>query len=81
MATTEQNIDNFAQFAKELLGNGGAELSIDELYDRWRQSESSAEDAHAIQASLRDMENGETGQPYEEFADEFRKRNGIPDSA
>jgi hypothetical protein len=33
------------------------------------------EDVLAIQASLRDMERGETGQDFEEFLREFRRRN------
>jgi hypothetical protein len=31
----------------------------------------------AVRASLRDMDRGETGMPLEQFAAEFRKRNGI----
>lgn len=34
-------------------------------------------DLRAVQAALRDMDRGETGQPFEEFAVEFCLRNGI----
>jgi len=77
MATTEQQIDSFAQFARGQLAQGGEELSIDELFDRWRLEHPPAEDVLAIKASVRDMQGGETGQPFEEFADEFRQRNHL----
>jgi hypothetical protein len=35
-------------------------------------------DVLAVAASLRDMETGETGRPFDEFSDEFCRRNGIP---
>ena len=81
MATTEQEIERFAQFAKEQIANGGAEISIDELFDQWRIQHPPAADVLAIKASLRDMENGETGRSFEQFAEEFCKRNSIPDGA
>lgn len=78
MATTEQEVESFAQFARGRLARGDEELSIDELFDLWRLEHPPAEDALAIKASLRDMQRGETGRPFEEFADEFRRRNNIP---
>lgn len=80
MATTELDIDRFARFAKERIASGCAELSIDELFDQWRIQHPPEEDTLAIQASLRDIERGETGRPFDEFAREFRKRNDIPDA-
>ena len=80
MATTEQDIDRFARFAKERIASGRAKLSIDELFDQWRIQHPPEEDTLAIQASLRDIERGETGRPFGEFAREFRKRNDIPDA-
>jgi len=79
MATTEQEIDRFAEFAKDQLRHGETS-SIDELYDRWRLYHPSAEDALAIEASIRDMEHGETGRPFEQFANEFHRQNSISKS-
>ncbi len=76
MPTTEL-IDSFSQFAKARVDQGGNDLSIDDLFDEWRMQHPPAEDWLAIKASLRDVERGETGRPFDEFAEEFRQRNGI----
>lgn len=80
MTVTESDIDSFAQYAKGQLGRSGASLSIDELFDQWRLQQPPASDLAAIKASIRDMENGEGGRPFDEFSKEFRQRNGIPES-
>ena len=77
MATSEQDIDKFSEFAKTRLKNGGSQSTPAELMDEWVVQNPPVEDALAIQASIRDMENGDTGQPFDEFAVEFRKRNNI----
>lgn len=77
MATTEQEIDGFAQFAKDQLRRGQTS-SIDELFDLWRLQHPPADDALAIKASIRDMERGEIGRPFSQFAHEFRKKNNMP---
>ena len=74
MATTEREIDGFAQFAKAQLGRGGENLSLDDLLDQWRIQHPPAEDALAIKASIRDMDRGEAGRPFDQFAGEFRQR-------
>ena len=79
MATSEQDIDNFYQFAKSRLSNGGSELSLEELFDEWMIRNPPDEDALAVQASIRDMENGETGRNFDEFAQDFRERNELSD--
>ncbi len=76
MATIQQEIESFNTFVREKVGSGGC-TSMDDLYDQWRELHPAAEDALAIQASIRDMQNGDTGRPFEEFAEAFRKRNGI----
>jgi len=80
MATSEAEIDSFAQFAKQQLARGAAGLSLEELFDPWRIRHPPAEDAGAIEASVRDMEAGEAGRPFDEFADEFRRRNDLRES-
>lgn len=75
MSTSEAEIDSFAQFAKGQLSRGGEGPSLDELFDQWRIRHPRAEDAPAIRASIRDMESGDTGRPFDQFAEEFRRRN------
>jgi hypothetical protein len=75
MGTTIKEINDFARFARAHLEASDESLSIDELFDRWREQCPSVEDTLAVRASIRDMENGESGRPLDEFSDEFRKRN------
>lgn len=77
MATSEHEIDSFSEFAKSQLSTRGSDVSLDELFDEWRIVNPPPDDALAIKASLRDMERGETGRPFEEFADEIRKQNHL----
>ena len=85
MPVTPDQIDSFYQFATERLDNGGAQCTIDELFELWRLENPTPEELHedvlAVQASLRDMQNGETGRPFEEFSREFRRRNNLPADA
>lgn len=76
MATIEQ-IQVFTAFAVQLSAQEGEGISLDEIYDRWREKTLRPTDASAVQASLRDMDQGETGRPFDEFAEEFRSRNNV----
>lgn len=77
---TIELIESFSQFARARVDQAGSDLPIDDLYDEWRAQHPPADDLLAIKASLRDMEQGETGQPFDDFAAAFRSRNGIPAS-
>ena len=79
MATTEL-IESFTRFAKEKVDREGNDLSIDDLFDEWRNQHPPADNLLAIKASLRDMENGEAGRPFDDFAKEFRQRNRIQET-
>jgi len=68
--TTIDQIEDFATFARSQLV-AGQELSIDDLYHQWRQQIFKDTDALAVQASLRDFQNGERGQLLDEFLAEF----------
>jgi len=68
--TTIDQIEDFATFARNQLGSG-QEHSIDDLYHQWRQHLFKDSDVLAVQASLRDLQNGERGQPLGEFLAEF----------
>lgn len=68
--TTLDNVHAFAEFARARLASG-EEASIDELFADWREHANRTNDAAAIQASVRDVENGARGRPLEEFFAEF----------
>ncbi len=74
---TSELIEDFAQFAREQLLQRGDELPIDVLFDEWRILHPPSDDWLAIQASLRDLENGEAGRSFDDFAAEFQRLNGL----
>ena len=81
MATQEQ-IDSFYRFATEQLSDGGSEKTVDELYDQWRFEnlgpEDIAENVAAIQASIDDMNQGETGRDAGKVIRELREELDLP---
>ncbi len=81
MAVSQEELDSFHRFVSQQIGNGGAELTLEELLDLWRAANPTPEDLRddvlAVKAAIRDLESGETGRPFEEFAEEFRRRNNI----
>lgn len=77
MASIEQDLESFTQFAKRKIASGESAVSMDELFVQWRRQRMAAEDAAAVLASLRDMERGERGVDFETFVEEFSKRNGL----
>ena len=81
MASIQQELESFTQFARQKIRAGGAVASMDELYDQWREEHSASADAAAVLAALRDMEQGEEGRDFDAFAEDFSKRNGIPESS
>ncbi len=81
MATTVKEIEDFTRFARARIEASEEPLSIDDLFDQWREDCPSAEDALAIRASIRDTEQGESGRSLDQFADEFRKRNRISEES
>jgi hypothetical protein len=77
---TEQQINAFSLFAKSRIEGGATTQSLVELLDEWMVENPSSDDRLAIQASLHDMEAGETGKEFGEFAAEFRAKNGLSNS-
>jgi hypothetical protein len=67
MRATLEQVDSFREYARQQLANGESQLTIDELYDRWRGTLGSDTDLLAVQASLKDMEQGETGRSFDDF--------------
>jgi hypothetical protein len=80
--TTQEQIESFYRFATEQLANGDADKSVDDLYDQWRYetelSENMAENVAAVQASIDDMNNGETGRDVCDVIGEMREKFNLP---
>jgi hypothetical protein len=83
MATREE-INSFTRFAIEQLQNGGADRSMDELYDLWRSQHPSSEEllesVAAVRAALADMNNGDKGIPAEEHLARLRSKYKLAES-
>ena len=66
MATREQ-IESFHKFAFQQIDNGGADLSMQELFELWRvkhpSAEELAESVAAVNAAYDDVAAGESGRP------------------
>jgi hypothetical protein len=74
--STSELVHDFSNFAAGRL-TGATEPSIDELYEEWRSKAFQEVDAAAVMASVRDLEAGERGRPFDEFMEEFkRERTG-----
>ncbi len=75
MGITKDDLAAFHQFAESTLASRGAE-SLHELVEIWELEhptpELHAQDVAAVQAALRDMENGDIGRPAERVLDELR---------
>ncbi len=80
MSTTREQLQSFTRFIDQQVADDG-DAPLDELFFQWWGREHADEDRRAVEASIRDMEAGETGQLFSEFAAEFRKRNNLPESA
>ncbi|QDU38622.1 hypothetical protein Mal4_29510 [Maioricimonas rarisocia] len=77
MSSLFEQLQAFTEYARSRIDAGAKPESIDELFDEWRESELSSVDAHAVAASLRDMEQGETGRSLEEFRKDFSREKGL----
>lgn len=81
MPATQEELNAFHEFASEQLRNGGAELSLDELYEQWRLENPTPReqtDIHAsIQRGLADVEAGRY-EPADKVMRELREKHGIP---
>jgi hypothetical protein len=82
MPTTVEEISEFQRFAVEQVRNGGSDLSLEELLERWRAQRSKTNDSlrnkvnAAIRRGIAEADAG-LGRPLDEFMDEFRQRHNI----
>lgn len=83
MSTAEQDVNSFANFALHKIESGERNLSIDELFDRWRaenpSDEQYAENVAAVRASIQDYNNGERGTVAGEHSAQLRREFGRHD--
>ncbi|MEQ8211818.1 MAG: hypothetical protein RH917_18620 [Lacipirellulaceae bacterium] len=79
MSTIEQ-ISDFTKFAMTVAEQEGSDISLDVIYDRWREEAYRDEDARAILAAARDYENGERGELVEDVLAELRAERAAGES-
>lgn len=64
---TKEQIDSFHEFALSQIANGGADLSMDQLYCLWRVKNPTptelAASVAAVKAAYAEMEAGDSGRP------------------
>ena len=81
MSTVSEDLQSFSQFVELYLRNSSGSETLDDLYTEWRARNPAPadleNDIRAVQASLRDLESGENGRPFDEFAANFRERKGL----
>lgn len=85
MSDTQQELEGFYQFASRQIVLGQGDRTLSDLFDEWRSQQILPQEvfdnALAVKAALRDIEGGEKGRPFAEFARDFCDRNNIPDGA
>jgi hypothetical protein len=60
MRATLEQVDNFREFARRQLTSGGADLTIDELFDRWLDEYEQSETIRDVRLGMEQIERGET---------------------
>lgn len=66
-------LNDFSAYAKSRL-SAGDQVDIDQLYEEWRRNAFGDIDALAVRASVRDLEDGERGEPLDEFLSDFDEK-------
>ena len=73
---TYQFPPNIERLVKEQMASGEYESEDDVLADALRALSARNADLAAVNDAIRDMEDGDTGRPLKEVADEIRARHG-----
>lgn len=75
-------LETFHRFLEDQLSNGECSLSPEECLDLWRAQHPLdgriGEDLNAVKEALVDMEAGDSGEPFHQFREQFRKNNRLP---
>lgn len=78
---TRKQLDSFYEFASSQIDNGGAALSMDELYCLYRAKHPTAselaESLAAVRAAHAEMEAGDSGRPARQALRESCLRLGL----
>ncbi len=78
---TKEQIDNFYEFALSYIDNGGADLSMDDLYSLYRAKQPTpaelAESVAAVRAAFAEMAAGDSGRPARQTLREACRRLGL----
>jgi hypothetical protein len=78
---THAEIDGFHRFALQQVDDGGAELSMDQLYSLWRGQNPTQheldESVAALEAAYADLQAGDAGRPAREALRETCERLGV----
>jgi hypothetical protein len=75
-------LHEFHRFLGEVLKNGSAHLSPEQALEEWREQHRELgefpDDTEAILEAIKDMENGDTGRPFDEVMAEIRAELNLP---
>lgn len=78
---TKQQINSFNEFVSCQMNNGGAELTMDEIYCLWRAKHPTpaelAESVAAVRAAYAELQAGDTGRPARAALRETCERLGL----
>lgn len=79
--TIKEQVDSFHRFATSQIENGGADLSMDEIYSLWRARNPTdaelAESVAAVKAAYADLLAGDEGVLADDVIRESRERLGL----
>lgn len=77
----QTELHEFYEFVGELLRVGSV-MSPEEVLDAWRKDspddQRHVDNVKALKAAVRDMQNGDSGVPFEEFDRDFRQTHDMP---
>ncbi len=83
MNKTAQELESFAQFARQRLDSRHPEPSLDELFDLWRLENPSDADREetiaAVAGAIDDFRRGDRGRPAGELTRRLRAELGLSD--
>jgi hypothetical protein len=76
-------LGDFHRYVAKMLKNGSANLSPEQALKAWREQQRETgefeDDTEAILEAIQDMENGDTGRPFDEVMAEIRAKYGLPE--
>jgi hypothetical protein len=76
MASIHEDLASFQMFAKERLANGGAGISLDDLFTEWHEQRAREEVNQAIRQGLSDIDAGRH-ESAEDVLQQIRERFGF----